>query len=328
MSRYCGEENPEPILRAGEEWRLRTLLRDGSLFSENALWTEQNLRSLEKYYVNQLDDTDGTFLEKLKVQLESAPAETKQLVAEMTWVMLLCPSNVTAETKNEQVRLIWSWSGDTLGENVDLLSPQVLIGIGSTGRSFNFNRWRELVFFVQFMLQLKQLSSKERNQLLDDGWSFAEWLATVPESNTRQFRHMILFVLFPDNFERIFVGSDRREIVAFFSGKTKEEVDELSLLTLDRELRKIRELLETKYETPKLDFYSPPLLAQWKERGFKTFTRDVALEHILKALKEIDENGIPPRCEVNDLRSCLWTSPLSSKACLINCNSLRKWGGI
>src|SRR6516225_5005535 len=144
MSRYCGEENPEPILRAGEEWRLRTLLRDGSLFSENALWTEQNLRSLEKYYVNQLDDTDGTFLEKLKIQLESAPAETKQLAAEMTWVMLLCPSNVTAETKNEQVRLIWSWSGDTLGENVDLLSPQVLIGIGSTGRSFNFNRWREL----------------------------------------------------------------------------------------------------------------------------------------------------------------------------------------
>ena len=27
MSRYCGDHNPEPILRAGAEWRSRTLLQ-------------------------------------------------------------------------------------------------------------------------------------------------------------------------------------------------------------------------------------------------------------------------------------------------------------
>jgi len=294
MSRCCGEDNPEPILRAGEEWRSRGLLTNGSLFSEHALWSEQNLQSLERYYVDQPDESDGTFLEKLKVQLESAPSDTKRLAAEMTWLMLLCPSNISIETKREQVRLIWSWSGDTLDERLDLLSPQVLAGIGSAGQSFNFNRWRELVFFVQLMLKLKRLPPTERNQLLDDGWSFADWLSTVPESNTRQLRHMILFILFPDYFERIFGGSDRRQIVAFFSGKTKAEVDELSPIALDRELLEIRNNLEAKYQTSKLDFYSPPLLAQWKERPFKTFTKDVAREHVLKALKEIDKNGVPP----------------------------------
>jgi 5-methylcytosine-specific restriction protein B len=202
------------------------------------------LGKIKKYKVNKIDETDRTFLEKLKEQLTPTTPEAIQLVAEMLWVMLLCPSNITAEKKREDVSLVWSWSGQTLSGDLPWLRTQTLKGVGSAGQSFSYNRWRELVFFVRFMLAFKRLEPGERERLLRDGWAFAEWLKGTPEERSRQLRHMILFLLFPDLFERSFAGSDRRQIVSSFTGKPRAEVDSLSPLEIDRELLQIRRTQE------------------------------------------------------------------------------------
>ena len=240
MSRYCGKHNSEPIIRAAEHWRAQALKSDRSVFFEKALWRLDNLEAIEQYYVNNIDETDRTFLEKLNEQLTPTAPETKELVAEMLWLMLLCPSNITAEKKREDITLVWSWSGQVLSEDLPWLSAQTLNGIGSTGQSYSYNRWRELTFFVRFMLAFKRLDSSERERLLQDGWAFAEWLKVIPEEESRQLRHMILFLLFPDHFERSFSRTDRRQIVISFTGKSKAEVDSLSPLEIDRELLRIR----------------------------------------------------------------------------------------
>jgi 5-methylcytosine-specific restriction protein B len=294
MSRYCGEDNPEPMLLAAEEWRAQALLKNGSVFSGAALWSLGNLQAIDRYYVNNPDEGERPFLDKLKDQLAPASPETQQLAAEMLWVILLCPSNVNADTKQKNIRELWSWSGRPLPHDMPLLSAQVLKGIGGAGQSFNFNRWRELVFFVKLMIGFKKLDEKERTRLIDDAWAFAEWLSSVPEESSRQLRHMLLFLLFPDDFERVFVGTDRREIVLHFSGKNKREVDSLSQIALDRELLSIRKVQESKYDTKELDFYLPPLVNLWKRHGFREITKDIKREHVLKALEEIDRNGIPP----------------------------------
>ena len=77
------------------------------------------------------------------------------------------------------------------------LSNQTLKGIGSAGQSFSYNRWRELTFFVRFLLAFKRLDPSERDRLLQDGWAFAEWLKVIPEEEKRQLRHMILAVSGP-----------------------------------------------------------------------------------------------------------------------------------
>jgi 5-methylcytosine-specific restriction protein B len=294
VSRYCGEADPEPIIRAAEHWCTKALRGDGSVFSEGALWRLEYLEAIEQYYVNNIDETDRTFLEKLKEQLTPTTPETKELVAEMLWVMLLCPSNVTAEKKREDVNLVWSWSGRSLPGDLPWLSIQTLKGIGSAGQSFSYNRWRELTFFVRFMLAFKRLDPSARDRLLQDGWAFAEWLRGTPEEPARQLRHMILFLLFPDEFERTFAGTDRRQIVVSFTGRSKAEVDSLSPLEIDRELLQIRRTQEEKYSTKKLDFYLPPLSELWERSGFGQFTKDIKREHVLKALEEIDRVGIPP----------------------------------
>jgi 5-methylcytosine-specific restriction protein B len=294
LSRYCGDVDPEPIFRAAEHWCAQALKGDGSVFSERALWRLEYLEAIEQYYVNKIDETDRSFLEKLKEQLTPTTPETKELVAEMLWVMLLCPSNFTPEKKREDVNLVWSWSGQALSGDLPWLSNQTLKGIGSAGQSFSYNRWRELTFFVRFMLAFKRLDPSERNRLLQDGWAFAHWLTEIPEEGSRQLRHMILFLLFPGQFERTFAGTDRRQIVISFTGKSKAEVDSLSPLEIDRELLQIRRTQEEKYGTKELDFYLPPLSGLWERKGFGQFTKDIKREHVLKALEEIDRDGIPP----------------------------------
>lgn len=228
MSRYCGDVDPEPIFQAAEHWCTQALRGDGSVFSERALWRLECLEAIEQYYVNNIDETDRTFLQKLKEQLTPTAPETKELVAEMLWVMLLCPSNLTAEKKREDVNLVWSWSEQALSGDLPWLSKQTLKGVGSAGQSFSHNRWRELTFFVRVMLAFKRLDPSERDRLLQDGWAFAEWVKGIPEEQSRQLRHMILFLLFPDQFERAFAGTDRRQIVISFTGKSKAEVESLS----------------------------------------------------------------------------------------------------
>lgn len=85
------------------------------------LWRLEHLESIEQHYVNNIDETDRTFLEKLREQLTPTTPETKELVAEMLWAMPLCPSNIKAETKRKDVRLVWSWSGNTLFRGFDVV---------------------------------------------------------------------------------------------------------------------------------------------------------------------------------------------------------------
>jgi hypothetical protein len=62
-------------------------------------------------------------------------------------------------------------------------------------------RWRELVFFTRFLVAFKALEASERQRVLQDGWAFAHWIQSIPEAESRQPRHMLLYLLFPDSFE-------------------------------------------------------------------------------------------------------------------------------
>src|SRR4051794_4771228 len=122
MSRFCGDMNAEPILNAAEIWKNSALMSDGSVLSQAELWSMSNLRQIEVNFVERPDEGEGTFLQKLENQLsETAPA-VKLLSAEMLWFMLLCPSNVTAAKKRDDIRQVWSWSRSEIQPAEHLLS--------------------------------------------------------------------------------------------------------------------------------------------------------------------------------------------------------------
>lgn len=297
MSRYCGDDDSKSILEAAEHWRTSSLLGGGSVLTNQQLWTSPLLDQVDRYFVQRPDLGQGTFFEKLEQQLAPAESAAKLLVAEMMWLMYLCPSSLTAAHKRKTVQAIWAWTGEAVPSNSRWLDDDVLAGVGSAGPGFNQNQWRELAFLVNFMRKFRALDATEQQQLVADGWKFDEWLKQVPDWEVRQFRHMLLFLLFPDDFERIFGQNDRKTIVRHYSKHDRREVNRMDALQLDRELQSIRKQLEAERGTTQLDYYVPPLKGEWKSETFAAATEGVAAEHIRQALEEIQRDGVPKDAE-------------------------------
>ena len=263
MSRYTGEEQAEQILKAASEWRQRCLINGGSLFSNKNLWNSQYLAEIERDVVNSQLELEGNFMHRLKEQLASVSPEAKQLTAEMLWLLFLCASNISIRTKREQITTIWGLANEPLNSDNPLLKDTVLSGVGSAGTGFNTFRAREFAYLTNVLKALLALSLAEREARLSDGFAFAEWLSIIPENSSRQFRHMLMFMLFPDEFERIFSNNDRRIIIHAFKPQQKEE---LSAVGMDRALLEIRREQEEKQNSKQLDFYVPPLSEIWQKR--------------------------------------------------------------
>ncbi|AYA13415.1 restriction endonuclease [Enterobacter cloacae] len=262
MSRYTGEEQAEQILNAASEWRQRCLVNGISLFSDKNLWNSQYLAEIESNVVNSQLEQEGNFMLRLKEQLASVSPEAKQLTAEMLWLLYLCASNISVKTKREQINTIWELSGEQLDTHHAMLQSTVLAGVGSAGTGFNTFRAREFAYLANVLKALLALPSARREAQLSNGFSFGEWLSVIPENASRQFRHMLMFLLFPDEFERVFSSSDRRTIIRAFKPHQKEE---LSAVAMDRALLEIRHEQEEKQHTQQLDFYIPPLSKVWQK---------------------------------------------------------------
>lgn len=278
-------------------WRGTALLGNGSVLTSQQLWTSSLLDLLDEYFVRRPDLGDGKFLEKLEQQLTPIEGAAKQLVAEMMWLLYLCPSSLTPAHKRKTVQTIWSWSGESAPTDSRWLDDDVLAGVGSAGPGFNQNQWRELVFLVNFLRRFRELNAHEQHALMEDGWKFDEWLRQVPDWEARQFRHMLLFLLFPDDFERIFGQNDRKTIVRHYTKRERREVNRMDALQLDRELQAIRKRLEVERGTTQLDYYVPPLKGEWRSETFAAATEGVTDQHVRLALAEIDQDGVPTDAE-------------------------------
>lgn len=304
MSRFCGDVDPSVILDAAAHWRDTALLGEASVFTDKKIWTLQSLATLDQYYVRRPDEGEGTFHEKLQQQLAPAGADAIQLAAELMWLLYLCPRTIKAPRKRHTLQTIWGWSGEVFPAESPYLSDAVLDGIGSAGPGFNQNQWRELVFAINLVREFKSKGADVGRPLLADPWAFDEWVSGLPDADSRQFRHMILFLLFPDVFERVFGQTDRRAISVHFEGIPSREAARMTNVQLDRALHKARESVEKRHGRSDLDFYVPPLRDEWKMTSLSEATEGLTKEHVLAALAQIDSEGVPAdaRSTTYDLR--------------------------
>ncbi len=261
----------KPILDAAAHWRDRCLLGERSVFTDEALWTRENVQALVEHYANNLDAGEGTFFSKFESQMMSGPPESRKLAAEMLWVMylIMAPSTMGGGSKRKQIRQVWEWSGDSLSEDHPLLGTVLEKGVVNTGAGYNTHRWREMLFFVQLLDQWHELDGERRAALLDDAWEFQRWLDSFDFTSGRQLRHILLFYLFPDEFERVASVSHKREIVKRFRaeyGLPRGEVNYTDSGQLDQQIFMIRERIRGEYgeNADEMDFYLDPLASVWR----------------------------------------------------------------
>ncbi len=263
MSRYNPNHTPsETILEAARLWRDRCLVGDGSVFSTSPLWSRHVLAEVDAHFNGRPDASKDRFQTKLQRQFHDASPMACQLVAEMLWAMNLFPSNIGPVSKRDAIRDAWSWSGETLSDDHELLDRELLKGLGSAGPGFLAHRPREVRFLINAMIAFKALSDADRQALLQDAWRFAEWLDAVPDEGYRQLKHILPFLIFPEQFERIASPGDIRRILTGLGGFDRRALKRVPKVEQDRALLSLRHKLESEAGR-EIDFYDTEYRNIW-----------------------------------------------------------------
>lgn len=263
-------EDFEAVLSAASEWKHRCLLADGSLLSEKRLWSIENLRHMHQYFVLNPIEGNKPFLDKLKMQLESAPPSVQQLASELFFVLYLYPvaGFMLPGTKRMQIKQIWEWSGETFPADAPILEA-LESGIGNPGTAYHTLRWRELRFLIAMLLEWKSLASAERKELLEDGWAFGRWLDLIKESKGRSLRHMLLYMFFPDLYSHTSAMSYKNEMLrAFLEDPDNHDlsVDYSDPLSVDKALHEVHMRAREKYGQEIGGFWEEPLRSVWDKQ--------------------------------------------------------------
>lgn len=264
MSSYSPERDKSALYSAARAWAQRSLLDSDSILSDTkGLWTSEVLDELDRRFVQNYDEGEGTFIQKLQGQLSGGSPECYQLMAELMWALNLFPSNIGPAVKRQNVMQIWSWSGSDLQPDSTFLSDEVLAGIGSAGTAYNTHRWRELSFAINILRELRKREPTEQREILADPWRFLKWLRSQSGAAQRQLLHILPHLIFPDTFERISSGGDKVKILTAFTDESAPVWRNRSPIEVDKALLELRRSLEAE-AGGSIDFYSSELRPRWR----------------------------------------------------------------
>ena len=285
MSFQQSDQKLKPILKAVEYWKKQCLLQSRGVFSDSKTWGLVNVEKLYQDFVEHPDaSSDKDFLTKLEHQLRPASNGTIRLAAEMLWFMSLASTNVSTQKKRDNIKAVWEFTGSEFDEKHHFVQDNVLQGYAKTGVSFDTNRWRELTYFINVMLAFFKEKPDKRVTLLSKGQNLAQWLEGIEDNSNRQFRHILLFLLFPKQFERITSGDQRRRIVKAFENMTSQQVKQLTCWQIDELLLAIRKRESKRLGRDDIEFYRSPLKEVWdsnSEKVVDTETQSVVDEEKL-----------------------------------------------
>lgn len=286
MARYS-EHDTSKIYQVAVDFRTKCLLNDGSLlFDQASIWHQDVLEQIRERFVDTPDEGDRSFIDKFKGQISQAGKNVIRLAAEILCVYFLFLSNVRGERKRQVVKDVLNWAGDTLPD-AHLVSGAFSNGIGSGGQGYNTRRPSEIAFLIAFTIKWKtELSENQRAEVAADPWRFQEFADSIEDAESRQLRHMLLHLLFPDHFERIASGNNKRRVVKAFSGLVDSEPQDE-----DRTILAIRGELEKLLPNQQLDFYWSPLVEAWHDDSEGT-SEDAPLE-IIQYKKQLVLYGPP-----------------------------------
>ena len=165
MAKFNPHHDSITLYPAMREFASECLLRDGSVLNPGQeLWTFKNLEELDRSFVQNPDAGDGSYYEKLGQQVAAGTPDSRKLMAELHWLLFVFPSDMSAATKMERIREIWSWSGDDLPNDAAFLDHGILEGLGHAGQAYNNHRWRELSFLIGALQLWKKLPPEQRER--------------------------------------------------------------------------------------------------------------------------------------------------------------------
>lgn len=153
------------------------------------------------------------------------------------------------------------WSGATLPED-NPVTKAFDFGLINPGQGYNTRRPSEMGFLIDFVLAWKNLPASQREELLaGEPWDFQTILDQVEHLESRQMRHILLALLFPDYYEAIASNDHKKAIASTFAGLLSAEEQEFDR---ERQLHLIRNRLTEYLPARDITYYEAPLVGAWR----------------------------------------------------------------
>jgi 5-methylcytosine-specific restriction enzyme B len=262
------ENDISQIIDAASDWRDRCLIAGKSLFwNDEDVWSLVNLERFKICFIDTPDEAaDRTFEQKFKDQLANEDENVARLACELLFVYFLFPSldSVGPSRKISLIREIARFKGLNIPED-DPRFDSFSDGIGNPGLVYNTGRPAELVYLGRFSIKIAEKPEDERRALLNDHLKTRALLGELADAHREEFgrppqlRHIVLYLLFPDDYERIASEGHKARICEAFCEILEADRPEDD----DDCLKAIRQKLEELLPGQDLDFYWEPLHACW-----------------------------------------------------------------
>lgn len=260
----------QPLYDAFRLFQERCLQEDRSLFwPDQLIWTRTNLQLWKSQVIDSpIVAGELKFNEKLEQQLVGAPPILWALAADLHYIYYLPSANITLAKRFDNIGWAAQKSGLSLPPKQDPLWEAQKHGFTRTTQKYHY-RYAQLHLLAAFALRLKAqgnqseiLANAARVQSLLD-----EILESIPGASNRAYdlRHAILYLMFPDRYERIISSAHKGKIVSRYIHLVSDPQTDL-----DSRLLQIREsLASTRFNGQNFDFYND-LRQEWDPDDVET----------------------------------------------------------
>jgi len=273
-------------------------LKDGkSMFSDNEVFSKENVSSLIENYIKKPDVSKMEFDEKIKKQLTSE--SQKELMANAIWLWSCFVGDINYITKLNSVSLLLDEKLDTNndeGYTEEFMSCFSKKTILHAGQYHKTNKYHEIKFIINLFSCLQReplgnIMSIKKNIISfikDDrekqGGDEFKWSVKLIATH-----NILLHLCRPDEFEPIANYNHKKEIVEVF----KELLDSYCSQDNDKNIEKIKDKLQNEYGIELSDgFYTQEIRQFWDFQGIDT-KEDFSELKALKFKKSIVFYGPP-----------------------------------
>lgn len=256
----------EPLYKVFRDFLKLCLIENRSLLWPNKdIWTPENVAEVKRRMVDApILGRDLSFEVKLQKQIHGGSSDLWAIVCDIYFVYFLPSTHITLERKQKDIH----WAA----QQGNLSSPTSDAAIWDAQKvGFTRTTQKYHLKYAQFWLILLFADHLKRQQnpgaIIDDHQEFQRILDMIIESipnkvdRANDMRHAMLYMAFPDLYERSISTRDKERILEKYRG----QIVDADYSDLDEAIRKIRKSLSIRYDKQdrSFDFYKD-LKEEWK----------------------------------------------------------------
>jgi hypothetical protein len=258
----------ESLYKAYQDFAQSCLIDDRSLlWPDRFFWTQANVSAVKSALVDAPYWGKESFEEKLVAQLAGLSADVWGMMADAYYLYSLVPvpKILKEETKHAVIASLANKGHLTVPDRQDPIWRAIAPGFCHPGQRY-MQKYRQFWLVFVFAEQVKR--SSDRQMLLGDRQALQNMLDTclemIPASADRGFdmRHALLYLAFPDYYERIVSTGSKKAIIACLGDRLSGDVP----ADIDNAIYQIRQVLERDETIPKpMDFFQPQIRSIWQD---------------------------------------------------------------